>query len=89
MRRDASSMKIIAAITMVFLPTTAVASIVGSQLFNTIFNGENGSWDVQTSPLFNVLWAVACPLTVLVIALSTGWNLLIESRSRKRLAQEI
>jgi len=89
MRRDASSMKIIAAITMVFLPTTAVASIVGSQLFNTIFNGENGSWNVQTSPLFNVLWAVACPLTVLVIALSTWWNRLIESRSRKRLAQEI
>lgn len=88
MRRDASSMKIIAAITMVFLPTTAVASIVGSQIFTAIFDEENGSWDVQTSPLFKVLWAVAGPLTVMVIAMSAGWNSLMESRSRKRLSQD-
>ncbi|KAK4169650.1 hypothetical protein QBC43DRAFT_306485 [Cladorrhinum sp. PSN259] len=88
MRRDASSMKIIAAITMVFLPTTAVASIVGSQIFTASFNQDSGSWEVQTSPLFKVLWAVAAPLTVLVIAMSVGWNNMMESRSRKRLEQD-
>ncbi|KAK4220824.1 hypothetical protein QBC38DRAFT_493340 [Podospora fimiseda] len=87
MRRDASSMKIIAAITMVFLPTTAVASIVGSQIFTTNFDQDSGSWEVQTSPLFKMLWAVAGPLTVLVIAMSAGWNNIMESRSRKRLVQ--
>ncbi|GAB1319664.1 hypothetical protein MFIFM68171_09874 [Madurella fahalii] len=83
MRRDASSMKIIAAITMVFLPTTAVASIVGSQIFPASFNEESGTWDVQTSPLFKVLWAVAGPLTLVVIAMSAGWNTLMERRSRR------
>lgn len=81
-------MKIIAAITMVFLPTTAVASIVGSQIFTAMFDEESGSWDVQISPLFKLLWAVAAPLTVLVIAMSAGWNRLMESRSRKRLTQD-
>ncbi|KAK4184614.1 hypothetical protein QBC35DRAFT_505564 [Podospora australis] len=84
MRRDASSMKIIAAITMVFLPTTAVASIVGSQLFNVSFSEEHGTWDVQASPLFKILWAVATPLTVLVIAMSAGWNTLMERRRNQR-----
>ncbi|KAK0610784.1 hypothetical protein B0T14DRAFT_529095 [Immersiella caudata] len=88
MRRDASSMKIIAAITMIFLPTTAVASIVGSQIFTTVFNEQSGSWDVQISPLFKVLWAVAGPLTVMVVAMSAGWNTLMESRSRRRLSQD-
>lgn len=81
-------MKVIAAITMIFLPTTAVASIVGSEMFTTAFNEENGSWNVQVSPLFKVLWAVAVPLTVMVIAMSAGWNRVIERRSRKRLAQD-
>ncbi|KAK4206082.1 hypothetical protein QBC37DRAFT_435443 [Rhypophila decipiens] len=85
MRRDASSMKIIAAITMVFLPTTAVASIVGSQMFTASFSEGVGEWEVEVTPLFGVLWAVAGPLTVLVIALSAGWNALVERRSRRRL----
>jgi len=84
MRRDASSMKIIAAITMVFLPTTAVASIVGSQMFAVNFTEESGIWDVQVSPMFKVLWAVAGPLTLLVIAMSAGWNTLMEHRNRRQ-----
>lgn len=84
MRRDASSMKIIAAITMVFLPTTAVASIVGSQLFTVTFSEQDGTWDVQTSPLFKMLWVVATPLTLLVIAMSAGWNTVMERRRNKR-----
>ncbi len=77
-------MKIIAAITMVFLPTTAVASIVGSQLFTANFSEESGTWDVQASPMFKVLWVVAGPLTVLVIAMSAGWNTLMERGNERQ-----
>ena len=84
MKKDASSMKVIAAITMVFLPTTAVASIVGSQMFAVNFTEESGTWDVQVSPMFKVLWAVAGPLTLLVIAMSAGWNTLMEHRNRRQ-----
>jgi hypothetical protein len=76
MRQDSSSMKIIAAITMVFLPTTAVASVIGSQLFLSTIkdNGEDGFWDVKTSPLFNTLWMIAGPLTLVVIIMAASWN---------------
>jgi hypothetical protein len=69
-------MKIIAAITMVFLPTTTVASVVGSQLFlTTVKDDSEGSyWDVKASPLFNTLWMIAGPLTLGVIIMAATWN---------------
>lgn len=84
MRRDASTMKIIAAITMVFLPTTAVASIVGSQIFVVDFIQESSTWHVQASPMFKVLWVVAAPLTLLVIGMSAWWNTLMERGNRRQ-----
>jgi hypothetical protein len=76
MRHDSSSIKIIAAITMVFLPTTAAASVIGSQLFlSTVHEDSEGSyWEVKASPLFNTLWMIAGPLTLGVITMAASWN---------------
>jgi hypothetical protein len=76
MRHDSSSMKIIAAITMVFLPTTAVASVIGSQLFLSTVNedSEGSYWEVKASPLLNTLWMIAGPLTLGVITMAASWN---------------
>lgn len=65
-------MKIMAAITMIFLPTTAVAAIFGSQLFYS--EPEAEGWVVKTSPLLRDMWAVAIPLTFTVIACAVVWD---------------
>lgn len=71
MIQDSNSMKIIAVITMLFLPTTAVASVVGSQLFTA--TKETGTWIVEATPLFAVMWYITAPLTVVVLILAALW----------------
>lgn len=75
-------MKIIAAITMIFLPTTGVATVVGSQLFLSDLRDDK-KWDVATSPLFWTMWWIAIPLTVFVVILSFFWHWYVHSESPK------
>ncbi|KAH8894182.1 hypothetical protein GQ53DRAFT_744929 [Thozetella sp. PMI_491] len=86
MAKDANSMKIITVITMVFLPTTAVASVLGSNLFTASLDEDSNSWNVQMSPLFRVLWMVACPLTVAVMIMAIGWGWWTQPGTREHLA---
>jgi len=65
-------MKIMAAITIIFLPTTAVAAIMGSQLFASSF--VDGGWEVRAWPLFGAMWAVAIPLTAAVLLCASYWH---------------
>jgi Mg2+ and Co2+ transporter CorA len=64
MAQDSNSMKAIAGITMLFLPATAVASILGSQLFQ----------DNAPTPLFTLMWWIIIPLTVVVFILAYLWR---------------
>lgn len=73
MIQDSSSMKIIAAITMIFLPTTAITGIVGSQLFLTSHSDTDGTWTVLRTPLFAWLWWLTVPVTMVVILLGWAW----------------
>lgn len=68
-------MIVVAAITVMFLPLTAVASVVGSQMF-TSSRSEDGNWTVEKSPLFSDMWYITVPLTaaVVVAAWSLGWH---------------
>lgn len=74
MIQDSNSMKIIAAITMMFLPTTGVASVIGSQLLVTDLSASSGTWNVSATPLFWIMWWVAIPLTVFVVILAIVWH---------------
>ncbi|KAF3934403.1 hypothetical protein ABW19_dt0200516 [Dactylella cylindrospora] len=77
MRQDANAMKILATINVIFLPTMAVASVLGSQLFVTGVKedgSESGSVEVVTSPLFRILWICSVPLTFCVVALAAFWS---------------
>jgi hypothetical protein len=74
MIQDSNSMKIIAAITMIFLPTTGVATVIGSQLFVTSLSANDGSWEVNVTPLFVWLWWISGPLTLFVILLAYLWH---------------
>lgn len=69
--QDSRSMKTIAALTMVFLPTTGVATVLGSELFVVTEDpSSDGGWIVRQNPLFKALWYISVPLTVAVIGLA-------------------
>lgn len=80
MIQDSNSMKTIAAITMVFLPTTTVAAVLGSQLFVSELNNTDGSWTVQITPPFLWLWWIAIPMTLLVALFAWFWRLYTHRR---------
>ena len=67
-KRDSSSMKTIAAVTMVFLPGTFTASFFAMPLFD---------WDAPHSPRVNshfwIYWIATIPLTVFTIAVWWLW----------------
>lgn len=80
-KRDSKTMTAIAAITLVFLPTTAVASVMGSQLF--LANNVDGSWSVSPSPLFPIFCYLAITFTVAGITVAVVWQWVIQ-RDRPR-----
>jgi hypothetical protein len=81
MIQDSNSMKVIAAITMIFLPTTGVATVIGSQLFSSEVHKDGETWDVKLTPLFWTMWWIAIPLTVFVVLLATIWHWWVHTES--------
>ncbi|RMJ12759.1 hypothetical protein BHE90_008356 [Fusarium euwallaceae] len=74
MIQDSNSMKVIAAITMIFLPTTGVATVIGSQLFLSDPHDGGKTWDVMLTPLFWTMWWISIPLTIFVVLLAIIWH---------------
>ena len=64
MVRDSASTAIISFVTVIFLPTTGVAAVIGSQLFLTERSESDGTISAVPSPLFTLLWWIAIPLTL-------------------------
>ncbi|KAF5568081.1 hypothetical protein FNAPI_300 [Fusarium napiforme] len=81
MIQDSNSMKVIAAITMIFLPTTGVATVVGSQLFTSEILKDGTSWDVRLTPLFWTMLWISIPLTVFVVLLAIIWHWWVHTES--------
>ena len=78
-KEDSHSMKTIATLTMIFLPVTAVATIFSMGVFD---------WDnhAKASASFGIFWAVAVPLTVIVLSVWGSW---LYMHARKERASEI
>lgn len=74
MIQDSNSMKVIAAITMIFLPTTGVATVIGSQLFLSEAQDGGKTWNVMLTPLFWTMWWISIPLTIFVVLLAIIWH---------------
>ena len=87
MIQDSSSMKIIAAITLLFLPTTTVATVAGSQMFLTSVTGED--WLIQASPLYMTMWSISIPLTLVVAVLALAWHWWTHSEQRERVFEVV
>ncbi|CAO1601083.1 hypothetical protein XANCAGTX0491_004747 [Xanthoria calcicola] len=79
--RDSSSMKAVAVLTMVFLPSTAVATIFSMGPF---WSSEPGSiFSVSTE--FWLYWAITLPLTTVVIVVWQAWLWLYRRRQCRKL----
>ncbi|KAL8894251.1 MAG: hypothetical protein Q9192_004482 [Flavoplaca navasiana] len=73
-RRDSDAMKTIAALTMIFLPGTFVATLFGMVFFTV--DTSSGS-RFQVNPLWWIYLAVTIPLTIITIGLWRGWLTLV------------
>ncbi|KAK4216893.1 hypothetical protein QBC37DRAFT_415982 [Rhypophila decipiens] len=75
MRQDSASMTIISFMTLLFLPTAGVATILGSQFFGTDHDSRTGTTSVSyTSPLFYLMWWIAIPLTVVAVLIAVFYR---------------
>ncbi|KAI9665064.1 MAG: hypothetical protein M1821_006512 [Bathelium mastoideum] len=99
-QRDSFSMKILAVLTMCFLPGTFVATLFSMTIFD---------WDTASSPSsaaansatrqqqsqsvvsskFWVYWAVAVPLTLLTFTICAAWMLLERVRQKRRTSDAV
>ncbi|KIW34076.1 uncharacterized protein PV07_00876 [Cladophialophora immunda] len=69
--RDSSAMKSIAVLTMVFLPATALATIFSIGAF---FGSSPADGHIVVSGEFWLFWAIAIPLTLLVLLIYFLWE---------------
>ncbi|CAG9992628.1 unnamed protein product [Clonostachys byssicola] len=68
--RDASSMKTLAFVTMVFLPGSFISALFSTQ----VFNWETGDgFGVGVNPRFGLYWVITIPLTLIVFLLYYVW----------------
>ncbi|KIX05485.1 uncharacterized protein Z518_06357 [Rhinocladiella mackenziei CBS 650.93] len=79
-RRDSSSMKTIAALTLIFLPATFVASIFSMSMFN--WQAESGG--LVTSRWIWVYFVIAIPLTLMVLVFWILWYKWTQAKYSKR-----
>lgn len=81
-RRDSSSMKTIAVLTLVFLPATSLASIFSMSMFN--WQARPG--DVVVSGYVWIYFAFAVPLTLTILAAWLLWFRRTQRRHKSDLA---
>jgi len=84
-QRDSSSMKVIAVVTMCFLPGTFVASMFSIPLFDWDANDRKAMYRREFwLPRLTVYSAVTIPLMALTFAIWTFWIFLQAVKDRKR-----
>ncbi|PVH70360.1 hypothetical protein DL98DRAFT_661200 [Cadophora sp. DSE1049] len=74
MRQDSYVMKTLAVLAIIFLPTSTICSIFGTQFFTTIASPNPTSGDITTLFVVNkkfwLLWIILIPVTVTLLG---GW----------------
>lgn len=83
-RRDSSSMKTLAVVTMFFLPGTFVASLFATPYF--ALDSDRGAVILHRN--FGIYWAVTVPLTVVTLMAWTAWTMWREWRNRNESNEE-
>ncbi|EKG16482.1 Mg2+ transporter protein CorA-like/Zinc transport protein ZntB [Macrophomina phaseolina MS6] len=78
---DSSSMHTIALITLVFLPSTLIATVFSSSFFDFSIGNADGA-SIHLSSLFWVFWVIAIPVTAVVVYL--WWNFSPRKKAERR-----
>jgi hypothetical protein len=81
-------MRVLSVLALFFLPLSTVSSIFGTQFFTSTAPRDSGSWNdvsLNLNPKFWLLWAIAVPLTLAVLAVWILWErqAIRSSRDRK------
>ncbi|KAF9774849.1 hypothetical protein IL306_007122 [Fusarium sp. DS 682] len=76
---DSASMKIIAVLTMIFLPATATASFFGMNFFNCSDQGK-----FKSSPQVWIFVVTTCPLTLFIFLIWLYWYRIIDYLRERR-----
>lgn len=84
-KHDSSSMKALAAVTVVFLPGTFISSLFSTTMFD---------WQAEADSLvlnrrFWIYWAITVPLTLATILVWLGWTKMEDCAHREREAKEL
>ena len=82
-REDSNAMKTLAAVTVVFLPSTFVAALFSTPLFH--WSPENSGNSV-VSKQFWIFWATSIPLTIVTLG---AWVIWIRIQSRRHRNHDI
>jgi hypothetical protein len=93
MVRDSASMIVISFLTVIFLPTVSVATVMGSELFQTNFHSsagtEPGTVEILTSPLFKTLWIIAIPITVVITGFAMAYRMWVMSEKKPPMTNRV
>ncbi|KAJ0117342.1 hypothetical protein J7T55_003756 [Diaporthe amygdali] len=74
MMQDSASVAILSTVAAAFLPITSIATVVGSQLFDTRQDNQ-GNWTIVANPLIRYLYIIGIPLTLVVFIASYLWSI--------------
>ncbi|RYN25189.1 hypothetical protein AA0114_g12719 [Alternaria tenuissima] len=67
-KRDSSAMKSIALLTMIFLPATAIATVI-----SPFINLDADEKRLIMAPQFRIFWVISAPVTVAVVIFWIAW----------------
>ncbi|KAB2581266.1 hypothetical protein DBV05_g268 [Lasiodiplodia theobromae] len=81
-QEDSRSMHTIALITLVFLPSTLIATVFSSSFFDFTTADDDKSTGVHLSSLFWIFWVISIPVTLVVV--SCWWCFKWNSNRRKK-----
>jgi O-antigen/teichoic acid export membrane protein len=81
-KRDSTSMKILAAVTVIYLPGTFTSSLLATSFFEWSASGS----ETVLSHRFWIYWAITIPLTAITVA---AWLLWTQREERLHKEQEL
>jgi hypothetical protein len=89
--RDSSSLKALAVITALFMPSEYIGTVFGMSMFDSSdSNSQGGSGSDSSVPSrFWLYWSISIPLTIGVITIWRAWWIMQDRYFRKHLSKEL
>lgn len=86
--RDSSSMKALAVITALFMPSEYIGTVFGMSMFD-FGDSKDSNSNSSVPPRFWLYWTISIPLTIGVITIWRAWWVMQDRYFRKHLSKEL